>query len=61
MICTQTKSFILIKKTKSNIRIIFKSIFYIFFNILTLKINLKNKNYFNIFLNKKYFEKQPLI
>jgi hypothetical protein len=32
-----------------------------FFNMLKLKINFKNKkNYFNIFLNKKYFEKQYL-
>jgi hypothetical protein len=47
MTCVETNLIIHInKKTKSNIRIIFKSIFYIFFNILILKINLKNKKLF---------------
>jgi len=35
---------------------------FIIYNVLILKINLKNKNnYFNIFLNKNYFKNQSII
>jgi len=34
--------------------------FLYYFDVLELKINFVKKYYFNIFLNKKYFKKQPL-
>ena len=49
--------------------IVFQKIFFLkniflfvlnYFNVLILKINLKNKKYFNIFLNKKYFLKKTI-
>jgi len=46
------------------IKLFFFKLFFIFFNrfdVLILKIILKNKKfYFNIFTSKKHFKKQPL-
>jgi len=57
----QHELFIFVKDSVNLFVYLKKIIFYVFncFNKLVSKINFKN--YFNIFLNKKYFKKQSLI
>jgi hypothetical protein len=57
---TKKKSFALLSVWCCGWVALFKKIFLIFlnrFNILMLKINFKNKKYFDIFPSKKHFEK----
>jgi hypothetical protein len=58
---SKIKSFFVLKLFKKKLKKLKLNFFYVFsyyFDVLMLKINLKNKNiyYFNIFINKKYLK-----